>query len=151
MIYQRFFKVLVAITGTLLFSASLYAQQANKSPFDKVDPNQRLKQKGEQVIGNSLTLSPQQEIQVRDLISQELLQQQEMRDVKKEAGLIDFDENEILYLGANESLRGSAEGKYIIFNTSTNMYRYVDMEKYKKVVSFAELQKKSQLENKEEK
>jgi hypothetical protein len=148
MIYQRFLKIFTLILGGLFIVSSIHAQQAQKSPFEKYDPNARIKQGGNnKAITNSLILSPEQEMQVRDMIYQEILNQEKMRDTKKEAGLLEFDEDEILYLGENESLRGSAQDKYIIFNTSTNMYRYVDMEKYKKVVSQEDLKKAEMAEN----
>lgn len=149
MIYQRFLKILTLLVGSLFIITNIQAQQTNKSPFEKYDPNARIKQGTAAVIGNSITLSPEQEMQVRDMIFQEILNQEKMRDTKKEAGLLEFDEDEILYLGSNESLRGSAQGKYIVFNTSTNMYRYVEMNKYKKVVSQEDLQKAKMAETEE--
>ena len=66
--------------------------------------------------------------------------------MKKESGLIEYDDSEVLYLGQNEVLKGTAKNQYIIFNSSTNLFKYLDTEKYKKVVTYEERMEQSNME-----
>ena len=67
-------------------------------------------------------------------------------DILKESGLIEYDDSEVLYLGQNEVLKGTAKNQYIIFNSSTNLFKYLDTEKYKKVVTYEERMEQSNME-----
>ncbi len=127
---------LLILFSTLLLVNIASAQE--RSPFEKYDPNERnqnLPQFGNQ---NNLELSQEQEMQVRELIFQELSLKEQAMDLKKESGLVEYDDTEVLYLGQNEHLKGTAKNKYIIFNSSTNLFKYLDTEKYKKVVTYQE-------------
>ena len=130
-------KNFLVISSVFLITNILSAQ--DKSPFEKYDPNEQMKvstQNGNSF--NSSGLSQEQEMQVRDLIFQELSLKEQAMDLKKEAGLIDYDDSETLYLGQNEELKGVARNQYIIFNSSTNLFKYLDTNKYKKVVTYEE-------------
>lgn len=127
---------LLVIIPIILMTNFLNAQ--DKSPFEKYDPNKENKVQQLGVINNSSGLSQEQEMQVRDLIFQELSLKNESMDFKKESGLIEYDDSEILYLGKSEVLKGIAKKQYIILNSSTNLFRYIETEKYKKVVTFEE-------------
>jgi hypothetical protein len=125
-----------AILISLVLSSSFLAANQPTSPFEKYDPNKKIMDnKGTATEMQNGMLSPDQEMQIRDMIMQEFQMKDGMIKQKKESGLMALDNDEILYLGNAESLKGTVEGKYLIFNTTTNMFRYVDMGKYKKVVS----------------
>lgn len=132
-------KKLIILFSSLIISNMVSAQET-KSPFEKYDPNQKLNQP--QVTGSNILnqngLTQEQEMQVRDLIFQELSLKNEALDMQKESGLLSYDDSEILYLGKNETLKGTAKKKYIIFNSSTNLFKYVEVENYKKVVTYQE-------------
>lgn len=148
MITKAFFKKSTLFIA-LIFSSSLIAADQPTSPFQKYDPNKVLKENQNNPQGAMLNgmLSPDQEIQIRDLIFQEFKMREEQVQQKKDSGLLPLDDEEILFLGPAESLRGTVKGQYLIYNTTTKMFRYVDKDKYKKVVSSEEIQ---QLKEKEQ-
>ena len=135
---------LLILCSTLLITNILSAQ--DKSPFEKYDPNQQMKTQPQAGGFNNSGLSQEQEMQVRDLIFQELSLKEQAMDLKKESGLIEYDDSEVLYLGQNEVLKGTAKNQYIIFNSSTNLFKYLDTEKYKKVVTYEERMEQSNME-----
>jgi hypothetical protein len=116
------------------------------SPFEKYDPNKK-QVKSDGIPINNGMLSPENEMQIRDLIYQEFQMRNQQHEKDKEAGIAPLDDNEILYLGPNESLRGSIGKQYLIYNTTTNMFREEDMNKYKKVVTSQEVENILEKEN----
>ena len=133
-------KKLLILFSTVIISGMVNAQET-KSPFEKYDPNQRLNAPvvtGKNNPNQSTRLSQEQEMQVRDLIFQELSLKEEAVNMQKLSGVLDYDDSEVLFLGQNEVLKGTAKKQYIIFDSSTNLFRYVSTEDFKKVVTYQE-------------
>ena len=130
---------IIALSSVIFLSQSFLASQQPLSPFDKYDPNKKNKnqQKGSPV--NQGMLSQESEMQIRDLIFQEFQMRDSQLQRDKDSGIAPLDEHEVLYLGPNESLRGTVEAHYLIYNKTTNMFRYENMDQYKKVVTSEEV------------
>ena len=136
---KKLFYKIIALSSVLIFSQSTLASQQPLSPFDKYDPNKKMKTQNGSAVVHQGMLNPESEMQIRDLIFQEFQARERQHQQDKDSGLSPLDDHEVLYLGPNESLRGTIDEQYLIFNTTTNMFRYADMTKYKKVVSSEEM------------
>ncbi len=130
------------VLSVLVLSGSLLAANQPSSPFEKYDPNKVLRENKGNVQGimSNGMLSPDQEMQIRDMIFQEFKMRDTNIQEKKDSGKIPLSDDEVLFLGPAETLKGTINGKYMIFNSTTKMFKYVEMEKYKKVVSSEEVQ-----------
>ncbi len=132
-IKNNYKKTIILSTLLMLLSFSVFAQEApvvgqSGNPFAKAPPPVP-KNNQQQHVNQPLT--PEQEEAVRQIVlnlSPNIINQStsEFTDQLSK-------DPHILYLEKNESIRGTLNGHYMIFNSVTNDYRYELISKYKSV------------------
>jgi len=130
----KYKKTLMMTTFLMIFSHSVFSQEApvvgqSGNPFAKAPPPAPKQNNNQTIVGQPLT--PEQEEAVRQIIlnlSPTLIQQSSNEMINQEVK-----DPHTLYLGENESIRGTLNGQYMIFNSITNDYRYESISKYKNV------------------
>ncbi len=130
----KYKKTLMMSTFLMVFSHSVFAQEApvvgqSGNPFAKSPPPSPKQNINQPQVNQPLT--PEQEEAVRQIVlnlSPGLIQQSSQDMING-----DIKDPYTLYLEENESIRGTLNGKYMIFNSMTNDYRYELISKYKNV------------------
>lgn len=133
-IKNNYKKTIILSTFLTLISCSVFAQEApvvgqSGNPFAKAPPPAPKNNNTQQQVNQPLT--PEQEEAVRQIILN--LSPNIMNQSSPEMMVETSKDPHTLYLEENESIRGTLNGKYMIFNSVTNDYRYELISKYKNV------------------
>lgn len=136
--YNKYkYKKTIIMTAILMsFSNFVFAQEApvvgqSGNPFAKSAPPAPNKNNNQPA---NQPLTPEQEEAVRQIVlnlSPSLMTQQPNESIVQE-----IKDPYTLYLEKNETIRGTLNGKYMIFNSFTNDYRYEIISRYRSVSIF---------------
>lgn len=134
-IKNNYKKTIILSTLLTLLSCSVFAQEApvvgqSGNPFAKAPPPAPKNNQTQQQVNQPLT--PEQEEAVRQIVLNLSPNIMSQAMPEGEIGQPVRDPH-TLYLEENESIRGTLNGKYMIFNSVTNDYRYELISKYKNV------------------
>lgn len=120
------------IIFSLILTQSYLAN--NSEPFNKYDPNKGIANNSKN--NNNSDFSKEE---MRMMIMEEFQMRDMQNEEAKNSGRMALDDDEVLYLGPQEFLKGTLDGEYLIFNKTTNMFKFKKISDYKKVVTYAEV------------
>lgn len=132
----KYKKTFIFSTLLMLLTSNVFAQEApvvgqSGNPFAKAPPP--IPNNNQNNTQQSQPLTPEQEEAVRQIFLN--LSPTMMNQPSMDMGMqnTEFKDPNTLYLEKNESIRGTLNGKYMIFNSETNDYRYESINKYTSV------------------